>query len=496
MKQSFFATLLFLLLPLSIICRAESLTIHFVNVHTTTTQSFSVKYNFNPLLGSPTDFADTNGCAGLTLPHDDKPGRQGVYWLKMTFIESISWRLLFATNLLVAFQLILITNAPALSGKHYSWIPAAEVFVTFGWLLKSYWNPDSLLFKPMGQLGVSHNDSFEITSLMLPGQSQQQTDQQNPQLVSSGQQASGSGTTTRVAGYFTYLVSSDSDDGKEDPEQEQHTFGLNCYVASCYGLCKFRLSSNSSESDEGALNSLESSTSHSHRAMTETQRSQRRADKTIAKVESKAKKRKKEKRKKEKRKKEKRKKEKREKASRKRRFEEVDKHVDASSITAQAKRRRSTSLTASKVHKTVPGIIKHMNRLKKILTENDEHYRAKKPNPNIQVFENGIQLLEYLQPCDISKGEDVHDGNNFCSCCDGFSDTYYHVYYRGEVLLTVTQTVSETRFSEEYTWGESAYIQTNDLFDELYFASGAPGYQSAKTEFEEYAKSTGQVVKD
>ncbi len=491
MKQSLFATLLFLLLALSIVCQAESLTRHFVIEHTPITQSFSVKHNFNPLLGNPTDLADTNDCAGSTLPHDDKPGRHGVYGLKMNFSESISWRLLFVTNLLVAYELILATNHAALSGKHYSWIPA-EALVTVGWLLKSYWKPDSMLFKSMGQLGVSQDDSFAITTLVLPGQSQQQNDQQNPQSESSGQQASGSGTTTRVAGYFTYPLASDSDDGKEDPEEEQHTFGLNCYVAACYGICKFSLSSNSSESDEGALNSVESSTSQSHHAMKEKQRSQPRADKAIAKVERQAKKRKKEKRKKEKKKKEKRRKEK---VSKKRRFEEVDEHVDASSDTEQSKRRR-TSSTASKAHKTVPGIIKHMNRLKKILTENDEHYRAKKPNPKIQVFENAIQLLEYLQPCDISKGEDVHDGNNICSCCEGYSSTHYRVYYRGEVLLTVTQTVSETRFAKQYTSGESAYIETNNLFDELYFAPGAPGYQSAKTEFEASAKSTGQVVKD
>lgn len=75
---------------------------------------------------------------------------------------------------------------------------------------------------------------------------------------------------------------------------------------------------------------------------------------------------------------------------------------------------------------------------------------------------------------------------------------YYHVYYKGDVLFTVNETVNETvgerRFSNECRCEHFANIKTSTLFDELYYAPDAPGYQSAKNEFEACKKSTGQVL--
>uniref|UniRef100_UPI00214853FC hypothetical protein n=1 Tax=Endozoicomonas sp. SESOKO4 TaxID=2828745 RepID=UPI00214853FC len=267
MKQSLFATRLLPLLFLSAICQAESLTRRFVVEYKESTQSFSVKRSLNSLLDNPKYLADTNGNAGF-LPPDDKPHKHGDYGLKMTFIKSISWQWLYATNVLVAYELILTTRDAAPRGKPYSWIPA-EALVTAGWLLKSYWNPDSLLFNPRGQLEVSQDEPFAITTMMLPGQNQQQSDQQTPTSESSDQQASGA--TGHVRGSVPSPLSSGSGGDNEGPEQNQHTLGLDCYVDSCHGVCKLRQAPDSSESAEGAVGSAESSTDQTHHVMTEAQ---------------------------------------------------------------------------------------------------------------------------------------------------------------------------------------------------------------------------------
>ncbi|WOG28488.1 hypothetical protein [Endozoicomonas sp. 8E] len=139
-----------------------------------------------------------------------------------------------------------------------SWTPV-EAFAVVGWLLKSYWDSDSPLSDPIEQLKASQDDPFVITAMMLPGQNQQQNGQQDQPLAVSGQQAS-EATTTQLTGSHTSLLSSDSGDGNEDPEQhQQHTLGLNCYVDSCYDICKFRSSSDQGESAEVMLNFEESS---------------------------------------------------------------------------------------------------------------------------------------------------------------------------------------------------------------------------------------------
>ncbi len=426
LKQTFFAALMLLLSPLSTICQAESLTRHFVVEHKQNTQSFSVKRSLISLPDNRKHLPDTNVYA-VFLPPDDKPHKLGVYGLPMTFIESISWPLLYASNVLVAYEWALNTRNPALRGKTYSWIPE-EVFVAVGWLLKSYWTPDSLLFNPMDQL--SRDDPFTITTMTLPGQNKQQSNQQNPPSESSGRQALGA--TSHVTGSIKRLLSSLCNKDKEDPEQDQHTLGLECYVDSCHGVCKLRQASNSSEEEK--LSSTESSTGQK---------------------------------------------------AKKNRLQEVDEYSESLANAVPDIEIDESNTTADDI---VSEIIEHMNTLITILIENDAHYKVESPTPDIQVFRNAIELLEHLDPSDISQGPEVTDSNCNYSIHDGYSDTWYLVYYRGKVLFTVTQTGSEDRFEGHWTSGESARIKTEDLFNELYYAPDAPGYQFAKSEFEKCRK--------
>ncbi|WP_257275171.1 MULTISPECIES: hypothetical protein [unclassified Endozoicomonas] len=220
--------------------------------------SFSLKPDQRRLPGTPSYPVNTDGYAESILP-DDKRHRINSYGVKTSFIESISWQLIYAAHVLIACEWVVTTNDAALKAKPYPWIPA-DVFVSFGSLLKSYWNPDSSIFSPTESLNLieqkiqqqeaNQDHLFTIISMMLPGNGQQKNSQPNPPSASSGQQASGVATHAGNF-YFTNFLSFGSGDGKENPDQHQHTLGVNCYVDSCNGICKIRPSFDSSESAEG-----------------------------------------------------------------------------------------------------------------------------------------------------------------------------------------------------------------------------------------------------
>ncbi|WP_257291188.1 hypothetical protein [Endozoicomonas sp. ONNA1] len=263
MRNSFFVALLLLPESLSIICQAEPLTRRAVvefqdNNLGSITQSFSTKCDMNTLSLKSTDIADTNDHAESDLPPDANPHGPGGYELKTTLIEFISCQSLYATSLLVAYELVLNTNA-ASGFKPYSWLPT-DVCVAAGWLLKSYWNRDSPLSGSMEQSEASQCDLFTITIMMLPGNSQRQ----NEPSESSGQNALRA-SAIQLSGSIISALSSGSGGGKENPEQHRHTLRLNCFVDSCHGVCRFR-PSGIREPADGSLSSGKSSTLRSMNA--------------------------------------------------------------------------------------------------------------------------------------------------------------------------------------------------------------------------------------
>ncbi len=247
-----------LLAIISVFCQAELLTMPFVVEFQqdagSSTQSFSIKSDLNTQPHISSDIADTNGDPDSDFLPVNKRHRLSGNGLKTAFIKSISWQWLYATNLLVAYELV---HGAALGAKSISWLPS-EAFVLVGWLLKSYWNPDSLLFNPLEKPGVASmmsqgDEPFTITRMMLPGNNQQQNGQRNQQPSSSGQQASGT-SSNQPGSYSSSPLSSGSGGGNEGSEQHQHTLGLDCYVDSCHGVCKLRSSTDSKASAEGPLN--------------------------------------------------------------------------------------------------------------------------------------------------------------------------------------------------------------------------------------------------
>ncbi|WOG26940.1 hypothetical protein [Endozoicomonas sp. 8E] len=241
-----------MLLSLSVIIRANPLTRRFIVEleHNTDSpnQNFSIKPDWHILSDNLSDIAEKKDYTETALSSDDKRHRPNDYGVTTPFIGSISWQWLYATNLLVAYELILTTGNNRESSHHCSWVPV-EAAIAVGQLLKSYWNPYSPLFNPIEPRETSENHTFAITTMMHGSIDDQQQGQPSK---SSGQQAPQ--VTTHSAGSFNHFLYSDSGEGNQSPQQHSHTLGLNCFVHPCNGLCQFLQPSDSS--DSGAIKSV------------------------------------------------------------------------------------------------------------------------------------------------------------------------------------------------------------------------------------------------
>ncbi len=235
---------------LSVTCRAQALTERYIVELQQNTdspdKSFSIQQHYpHTLPKNPSIITKINNYEGSDSPANNIPPGPRRYGLHTAIIESISWHVLYATHALVAYDLTLTTKDVYINSNTYSWLP----FIVVGLLLSSYWNPDSPMFNRIGQHELSQDYPFVITTMApSPGDNPQQS-----QLsASSGQQASG--TTTQLTSSFTSPLDSGYGDGNGDPEQHQHTYGLDCYVDSCNGVCRFRSPSDSQELAEAGEN--------------------------------------------------------------------------------------------------------------------------------------------------------------------------------------------------------------------------------------------------
>ncbi|WP_257255156.1 MULTISPECIES: hypothetical protein, partial [unclassified Endozoicomonas] len=244
------------LLTLSLVCQGEPLTRRLVLELEQKTvfpnQSFSIRTDRHTSPGNPSGITNKNGYAGSNPSPEKKQQRPHIYELKTTIIELISWKLLYSTNLMVDLKPILTTNDPPLSSTSYPWL-SIEVVVAVGLLLKSYWNPDSPLFKPIQQQETSQNHPYSIITMVL-GSGDNQTPYQSPK--SSRQRATGA--TTQSASSLSIHLYSGSGGSNGGSQQHSHTLGFNCFAHPCHGVCQFRPSSDSVESVEPPLNSLQS----------------------------------------------------------------------------------------------------------------------------------------------------------------------------------------------------------------------------------------------
>ncbi|WP_257255389.1 MULTISPECIES: C2H2-type zinc finger protein [unclassified Endozoicomonas] len=195
-----------LLLSLSASSQAQLLTEHFIvelqESADSPDKSFSLKHYLPGLPGNPSVIANDNGYAGSDSPTDDKPQSPGVYRVKTTIIESISWHLLCASSLLLGYEPILKNRDHYLSSEFYS------------------------------QLSV---EAFAAITLMLGSGNNQQPHQSSELPGRQAPQA-----TTHSTSFFTSLPYSGFGGDNGGPQQQSHTLGLNCFVHPCHGVCQFR----------------------------------------------------------------------------------------------------------------------------------------------------------------------------------------------------------------------------------------------------------------
>ncbi|WOG26913.1 hypothetical protein [Endozoicomonas sp. 8E] len=252
---------------MSLICQAEPwtgrFTVELEQNEYFPNQSFSIKCGQPAVSGKPSGIASADACFGSASPSDDKRHKPECNGITTILIDSISSQWFYSTNLLVAYELTLTTKDAALSANPYSWLPL-ETFVAVGWLLKSYWSPGSPLLNTMEQQGPSMlsqvDNGFSVITVMFNSGHNQQQGQPSE---SSRQQAPAA--NNQPTGSFARPLHSDFGGGSQSPEQNQHTLSLNCFVHPCYGVCKFRQTSESAEAAEWQLNILESLTSYTEK---------------------------------------------------------------------------------------------------------------------------------------------------------------------------------------------------------------------------------------
>ncbi|WOG27097.1 hypothetical protein [Endozoicomonas sp. 8E] len=253
-----------LLLLRSVFCPAEPWTERFsvkLEQNSDSPEQSFYKCDCRTLPGSLSGTDCNTTCKGSCSLPDNERHMTFSFEIKSTILDSVSWQWLHAPHLLVSYELILTTRDTPMSSTPYLCL-TVEVVITIGWLLKSYWNPDSPFFNPIEQQRASiltfEDHPFAIiTSALDSGENSAQYQLSE----SSGQQTREKLTFTK--GYFSKLLYSDSGNGDEGPEQHQHTLNLNCYVYPCNGVCRFRPSLfDSRELSEQPLHSKESSYPH------------------------------------------------------------------------------------------------------------------------------------------------------------------------------------------------------------------------------------------
>ncbi|WOG27118.1 hypothetical protein [Endozoicomonas sp. 8E] len=225
-------------------------------------KNFFIKCDRRTLSGDPLDIIEKKVYSGSDFPPHDKRHTSFGYELKTTIIEFISWQWLYATNLVVAYELILTIKDMPFNSNPYSWLP---VEVVVGSIIKSYWSPDSPLFNPIEQQSASMlkqgGQPFTTITTMFGSVN---NPSQHPSSKSSCQQAPQA--NKKPTDYFTHFQYSDSGNGNQGPEQGSHTLGLNCFIHPCHGICQFRPASQSSGFAEWSLNPEQDSTDHTEAA--------------------------------------------------------------------------------------------------------------------------------------------------------------------------------------------------------------------------------------
>ena len=173
--------LIHVLLFVSFVCLAESQTQTFIveleHNAGSPSQNFSIKPKLDTLpamqmvdIGSlqskPTEIISTNSYSGSDTPPDDKPYSPRRYWERLTtVVESVSWQLLYASNEVTGYKLLLAFQEDSYQPQPFSWIPVVATVVV-GWLTRSNWNPEAPMFNQLDEQATNQQHELQIITLM------------------------------------------------------------------------------------------------------------------------------------------------------------------------------------------------------------------------------------------------------------------------------------------------------------------------------------------
>ncbi|MGI9279565.1 MAG: TolC family protein, partial [Endozoicomonas sp.] len=161
-KSLIFHVLLFA----SFVCLAESQTHSYIveleQNADLPSQNFSIKpepdtlpamqmIDMGSLQGKPTEMTNISGYSGSDTPPDDKPYWPRSFWESLTtVVESVTWQLLYASNEVIGYKLLLAFQKDSYQPQPFSWMPVVATVVV-GWLTRSNWNPEAPLFNQLDE---------------------------------------------------------------------------------------------------------------------------------------------------------------------------------------------------------------------------------------------------------------------------------------------------------------------------------------------------------
>ena len=194
------------------------------------------------LQGKPTEMTNTNDYSGSDTPPDDKPYWPRGFWESLTtVVGSVSWQLLYASNEVIGYKLLLAFQKDSYQLQPFSWMPVVATVVV-GWLTRSDWNPEAPMFNQLDEQATNQQHELQIITLMdKPGDSYSQAmgtwgNGQSFDMYSSFAGRSHYSFGNDQRGYYG--------DDPGWPIPYKHSFGKNCYEQPCclqQGRCIFAL---------------------------------------------------------------------------------------------------------------------------------------------------------------------------------------------------------------------------------------------------------------
>ena len=183
------------------------------------------------LQSKPTEIISTNSYSGSDTPPDDKPYSPRGYWERLTtVVESVSWQLLYASNEVTGYKLLLAFQEDSYQPQPFSWMPVVATVVV-GWLARSNWNPEAPMFNQLDEQATNQQHELQIITLMdNPGGGYSQATGTWGHGQSFDMYSSSAANSYNSFGNYQR---GDYSDDPGWPTTPVHSYGENCYEQPC-----------------------------------------------------------------------------------------------------------------------------------------------------------------------------------------------------------------------------------------------------------------------